>query len=161
MTFVPSAPMSSQTVQIDVTAAQGYTNVGLGMEQVGGGPIATKLLSITGNGPFHWLYEATLLGEGTYRATFRADPGANTVYAIGYVNIGMPIIPEQPDAGTGGAGGGGLAGNGGWGGTGGTGAGAGAGNAEGCACRMGRGDERGLWWVIAAMLCGGLRRRRR
>jgi MYXO-CTERM domain-containing protein len=47
----------------------------------------------------HWFYDATAGGEGTYRATFVADPGASTVYGIFYFEVGSPTV--DPDAGVG------------------------------------------------------------
>jgi MYXO-CTERM domain-containing protein len=88
ITFVPAAPAPNTTVTIDVSATTGYTNVGLDLERVGGAKIATTLSSIQSGKPIHWIYTATLGGAGTYRATFRADPAASTVYAIGYVDVG-------------------------------------------------------------------------
>ncbi|HNZ23472.1 MAG: hypothetical protein QM845_01655 [Verrucomicrobiota bacterium] len=113
ITFEPSNPAPGSEVTIDVSGTAGYTNVGLSFEAVPGATVPTELVAIEGTGPYHWKYKATAGATGTYRATFVADPGASTVYAIGYVNVG-DVFPDT--GGSGGAGGtGGAAGTGGMG----------------------------------------------
>ncbi len=167
--FDPPAPSPGATVKIDVSAAQGYTNIDLSLEELAGSAISTKLLSITGNGPYHWIYEATLGGEGTYRATFRADPNANTIYGIGYANVGQPVVMGPTGSGGNAATGSGGATNGAGGnattGAGGASGAGGAGNnvdeGEGCGCALpgGNGNAEGIGLIALAWLALSSRRR--
>jgi len=138
--------MPGDNVVIDVSAAVGYTNIGIDLRPIPGAAVLTTLDSIQGTGPYHWIYKATVGAAGTYRATFRADPGATTVYGIGYVNVGTVSITSS-SSGAGGAGS----------------AGAGGGGGEGCGCAVpGRGVEQacGAALLLGLVLLGGAKARR-
>jgi hypothetical protein len=141
--FDPASPSPGGGVTIDVSADIGYTNIGLELTLVGGAPVSTMLKEITGSGPFHWVYTATLAGSGTYRAVFKADPGASTVYGVGYVNVGdidFPSGSSSSSAGAGGGGAGSVNGSSGSGGPGSGGGGASSGGGEsGCDCDLAAG----------------------
>ena len=145
--FVPAAPAPNAAITIDVSATTGYTNVGLDLELLGGAKLPTTLGSIQGGSPTHWLYKATLAGAGTYRATFRADPAASTVYAIGYVDVGT-IALGGGDGGATADGGTGDAGN------------ASSSNGGGCSCRASA-RAPGPAGLLALMAIGAAVARRR
>jgi hypothetical protein len=94
LSVVPAVVDPFAMVSLDASSTIGYTNIG--MRLVGpAGDVVTSLTDITEiGGVFHWWYGATLDDAGTYRATFVADPGASTLYAIRYFNAGMPEFPE-------------------------------------------------------------------
>jgi hypothetical protein len=71
-------------VVLDAFHTIGLTNVEMGLEGPGG-PVRTTWKGITAPS-FHWQWNAVLEGEGVYRATFRADPGAQ-VYGVGYFAV--------------------------------------------------------------------------
>ena len=84
----PHGPGVGAKVSLDVSAVQGYTNVGLKLDGPASKTFATKLNQIKKIGSlFHWFYGATVGGAGTYSATFTADPGKSTVYGIAYFNV--------------------------------------------------------------------------
>lgn len=99
--FEPAAPEPGQTVRIDVFATTGYTNIGLTWEGPlpGGAPELTFVGIQSGDGGFHWIYDAQLPTWGTYRATFVADPLASTVYGIAYLAVEQNPPPQPTDAG--------------------------------------------------------------
>ncbi|MCC6877797.1 MAG: hypothetical protein IT378_26035 [Sandaracinaceae bacterium] len=120
----PSDPAVGSAVTLAVSATEGYTNIGLRWE----GPLGTGLEPAVPAsrrpgwmGPrVPWEWDSTVPRAGTYRATFTGDPGASTVYAIAYVQVGPPAtradggasadagaidggsIVGQPDGGSGG-----------------------------------------------------------
>lgn len=95
---VPAAPTPQAAILLDAHAPDGYANVGMRLH----GPSGELTTSWKGHEKVgadnHWRYDATLVGGGTYRATFRADPAASTIYAIRYFNVGA-VVPPKVDAG--------------------------------------------------------------
>lgn len=152
--FTPSSPHPGDVVTIDVSAVPGYTNVGLDFRPIPGSALATTQ-TIQPGSPNHWIYKAKVDVAGTYRATFRADPGADTVYAIGYVDVGDIVSSSSSSSGggasassSGAAGGGSPSGSSG-GGVGGD----GAPGSAGCGCGVPAPRSRG---VHAALALGAL-----
>ena len=98
LVVTPGNPSPGAKVTLVASASSGHTNVGLALR----GP-AGKLNTTWGgvkknSGKYHWTYTAKLGGAGTHRATFTADPGKTTVYAIAYFNVG-PKTPPKKDSG--------------------------------------------------------------
>lgn len=131
---VPPHPDPSADIVVDVSSDQGWANVGLGIDYAGGS-IATEWNHHENiSGVNHWVWDATVADDGTYRATFVADPGASTVYGIRYFQVGDVSPPDEPDAGTGGSGGVGV--GGGSAAAGGSSSGVSADDGGGCGCRI-------------------------
>ena len=97
--FHPPDPGAEETVDLDASATDGYTNVGilwegpLGAE--GRPPVGEISIERRDDGRVHWEWPSSVGIEGTYRATFTADPGGSTVYAIAYLNVGEVEPPED------------------------------------------------------------------
>lgn len=99
--FNPPDPVPHEEVGLDASSTEGYTNVGILWEgPLGTGnmpPVGRVVIERRDDGRIHWEWPSSVAGEGTYRATFTADPGAVTVYAISYLNVGE-VEPPPPDA---------------------------------------------------------------
>lgn len=96
---VPAAPAPQAAILLDAHAVDGYANVGMRLHGPSGELTTTWKGHEKVGAENHWRYDATLAGQGTYRATFRADPAASTIYAIRYFNVGTVVPPPKADAG--------------------------------------------------------------
>jgi hypothetical protein len=97
ITVLPSSRTAPVDVVLDAFDTRGLTNVEMDLESL---YPTTKVVTTTWIGlkdpHYHWQWSAHATVEGTYRATFRADPGRH-VYAIAYFDVAGPDV--FPDAG--------------------------------------------------------------
>ncbi len=100
MSWSPGKPAPGAKVNVDISAAAPYANVGLEVEAPAGGKLPTTWGGVKKvGGKYHWYYAVTPKQKGTHRLTFTADPNKSTVYAICYLNIGQSKPPPKKDAG--------------------------------------------------------------
>jgi hypothetical protein len=97
ITVTPASRTAPVDVVLDAFDVRGLTNVEMDLESL---YPTTKVVTTTWIGlkdpHYHWQWSAHAAVEGTYRATFRADPSRH-VYAIGYFGVAGPDI--SPDGG--------------------------------------------------------------
>jgi MYXO-CTERM domain-containing protein len=90
----PATRIAPVDVVLDAFDTRGLTNVEMQLESL---YPSTKTVTTTWIGlkdpHYHWQWSAHAAIEGTYRATFRADPGRH-VYAIGYFGVGSNALPD-------------------------------------------------------------------
>jgi hypothetical protein len=100
--FRPTDPGPGDDVALDASSSEGYTNVGIVWEgplgTAGRPPVGDIEVERRDDGRIHWEWPSSVAGEGTYRATFTADPAGTTVYAIAYLDVGTVEPPPDADA---------------------------------------------------------------